>query len=212
MSGGDEPVKINPAEVEHTAQGVAGTLAQAAQPGPVPTATGTSPIDGAALAASATVISFVASASADLTPRGAEVVGAADTALAGFQAADTENTTELEGVGQQALAQAPPVRPGAAAAPAGIAQSASQVASGGLGEIQQAVSGVASAISAPASSLSGISPGSALSGAPLSSLTGAHVPPRETAMSPENTGDGPNADAPAVTSKHAATDLATKKI
>jgi hypothetical protein len=201
MSGGDEPVKINPGEVEQTAQGVAGTLAQAAKPGPVPTAMGASPIDGAALAASGTVISFVASASADLAPRGAEVIGAADTAVARLQAADTQNTTELRGVGQQAVAEEPPVRPGAAAAPAGVAQSASQVASGGLGEIQQAVSSAASAIGAPASSLSGISPASALSGAPLSSLTGTHVPPRETAMSPEKTEDGPSVDAPAVTSQ-----------
>src|SRR6201993_2698360 len=114
MSGGGESVKVNPGEVQQTAQGVAGTLAQAAQPGPVPTATGTSPIDGAALAASGTVISFVASASADLAPRGAEVIGAADTAVAGFQAADTQNTTELKGVGQQAVAEEPPVRPGEA--------------------------------------------------------------------------------------------------
>src|ERR1700739_1751919 len=77
MSGGAEPVKINPGEVEQTVQGVAGTLAQAAQPGPVPTATGTSPIDGAALAASGIVISLVAGASAGLGPRGGGGAGAA---------------------------------------------------------------------------------------------------------------------------------------
>src|SRR5262249_27176472 len=150
---------------------------------------------------SGTVISFVASASADLAPRGAEVIGAADTAVAGFPAAGTQNTTEIKGVRPQAGAQKPPVSPAALAAPPRAAPSASQVASGGLREIQQAVSSAASAIGAPASSLSGMSPGSALSGAPLSSLTAAHVPPLEAAMSPENTEDGPNADAPAVTSE-----------
>src|ERR1700758_5795963 len=102
MSGGGESVKVNPGEVQQTAQGVAGTLAQAAQPGQVPTATGTSPIDGAALAAAGTVISFVAGASADLAPRGAEVLGAADSALAGLRAADSNNAAELQGVGEPA--------------------------------------------------------------------------------------------------------------
>ena len=208
MSGGDESVKVNPGEIEQTAQGVAGALAQAAQPGPVPTATGTSPIDVAALAASGTVISFVAGASADLAPRGGEVLGAADSALAGLQAADSNNATELQGVGEQTVTEE--VRPPAAAVPAGLAQTTSPVVTGGLGEVEQAVSSVTSAIGSPTSSLSGMSPTSVLSGAPMSSLTGSHVPSRDAAVTPEN----PKA-APTSTPRHAAqalTDLANTEM
>jgi hypothetical protein len=184
MSGGGEPVKVNPGEVEQAAQGVAGTLAQAAQPGPVPTATGTSPIDGAASAASATVNSFVAGASADLGPRGSQVLGAADSAVAGLQAADSKNTTELQAVGQQAVTEE--VRQPAAAAPAGLAQTTTPAATRGLGDVEQAVSSVTSATGSPASSLSEMSPTSVLSGAPVSSLTGIHTPSRDPAITPEN--------------------------
>lgn len=184
MSGGGESVKVNRGEVVQAAQGVAGTLAQAAQPGPVPTATGTSPIDGAALAASGTVISFVAGASADLAPRGAEVLGAADSALAGLQAADSKNTTELQGVGEQAPTEE--VLPPAAASPTGLAQTTSPAATAGLGEVEQAVSSVTSAIGSPASSLSGMSPTSVVSGAPMSSLTGGHTLSHDAAVTPEN--------------------------
>lgn len=207
MSGG-ESVKVNPGEVEQTAQGVAGTLAQAAQPGPVPTATGTSPIDGAALAASGTVISFVAGASADLAPRGAEVLGAADSALAGLQAADSNNTTELEGVGGQAVTEE--IRPPAAAVPAGLAQTISPAATAGLGEVEQAVSNVTSAIGSPANSLSGMSPTSVLPGALMSSLTGSHTLSRDAPVTPEN-----SEAAPTSTPQHpaqAATDLANKEM
>jgi hypothetical protein len=189
MSGGGESVKVNPGEVEQTAQAVAGALAQAAQPGPVPTATGTSPIDGAALAASGTVISFVAGASADLAPRGAEVLGAADSALAGLGAADSDNATELQGVGEQAVTGE--VRPPAGAVPAGLAQSTTPALASGLGEVEQALSSVTSAIGSPASSLSGMSPTSLLSGAPMSSLTGSHVPSHDGAVTPENTKPAP---------------------
>jgi hypothetical protein len=207
MSGGGESVKVNPGEVEQTAQAVAGALAQAAQPGPVPIATGTSPIDGAALAASGTVISFVACASADLAPRGAGVLGAADSALAGLGAADSNNATELQGVGEQAVTEE--VRPPAAAVPAGLAQSTSPAVTSGLGEVEQAVSSVTSAIDSPASSLSGMSPTSVLSGAPMSSLTGSHVPSHD-AVTPENT-----KGAPTSTPRHSAqpaTDLANKEM
>jgi hypothetical protein len=176
MSGGGEPVKIDPGEVEQTAQGVAGALAQAAQPGPVPTATGASPIDGAALAAAGTVIAYVSAASADLAPRGAEVTSAADSALAGLQTADSKNATELSGVGQQAVTEQPPAQPGVATA----------LASSGLGEVEQAVSSVASAVGSPASSLSGMSPTGLLSGTPVSSLAGTHTLPQGAATTPEN--------------------------
>jgi hypothetical protein len=167
MSGDDEPVKIEPAEVQQTAQGVASALGQAAEPGPVPAATGTSPIDLAAGAAATTVIGYVAAGSADLAPRGGEVLGAADTAVAGLQSADSGNATNLSAVGKQEL----PARPAVATAP--VTQSAAQTtATGGLGQVEQAVSSAASALGSPGGGLSSMSPGSALSGASLSSLAG----------------------------------------
>src|ERR1700758_1655842 len=176
MRGGGEPVEVNPGEVEQIAQGVAGALAQAAQPGQVPTATGTSPIDGAAFAASGTVISFVASASADLAPRGAEVLGAADSAVAGLQAADSKNTATFQAVGEQAVTEE--VRPPAAPAPTGLAQATGPAATGGLGGVERLASSVTSAIGSPASSLSGISPTS------VSALTGIHTLSRHAAVAP----------------------------
>jgi hypothetical protein len=186
MSGGDEPVEINPGEVEQTAQGVAGTLAQAAQPGPVPTATGASPIDGAALAAAGTVIAYVSAASADLAPRAAEVTSAADSALAGLQTADGENATELSGVGQQAVTEQLPARAGAETTSGAASPSAAAgLASSGLGEVEQAVSSVTSVIGSPASSLSGMTPTGLLSGAPLSSLMGTQTLRHDAAITPE---------------------------
>lgn len=193
MSGGDEPVKIEPGEVQQTAQGVATALGQAAGPGPVPAATGTSPIDLAAGAAATTVIGYVAAGSADLAPRGGEVLGAANTAVAGLQSADSGNAADLSVVGEQSPAQELPARPGAATAP--VTQAAAQTtAASGLGQVEQAVSSAASAVGSPLGGLGSMSPGSALSGAPLSSLAGsptqlAHQsapPPTPAAQSPAN--------------------------
>jgi hypothetical protein len=193
MSGGDEPVKIEPGEVQQTAQGVATELGQAAEPGPVPAATGISPIDLAAGAAATAVIGYVAAGSADLAPRGGEVQSAADTAVAGLQSADSGNAADLSAVGQQAAAQELPARQGAATAP--VSQAAAQsTATGGLGQVGQAVSSAASAVGSPLGGLGSMSPGSALSGAPLSSLAGspaqlAHesaAPPTPPAEPPAN--------------------------
>ncbi len=171
MSGGDEPVKIEPGEVQQTAHGVAAALDQAAEPGPVPAATGTSPIDLAAGAAATTVIGYVAAGSADLAPRGGEVLGAADSAVAGLQSADGGNAADLSVVGEQAAAQQVPAGTGAATAP--VTQAAAQTtATGGLGQVEQAVSSAASMVGSPLGGLGSMSPGSALSGAPLSSLAG----------------------------------------
>jgi hypothetical protein len=183
MTGGDEPVKIEPGEVQQTAQGVATALDQAAEPGPVPAATGTSPIDLAAGAAATTVIGYVAAGSADLAPRGGEVLGAADTAVAGLQSADSGNTADLSAVGAQAAAQELPARPGAATAP--VTQAAAQsTATGGLGQVEQAVSSAASAVGTPVGGLGSMSPGSALSGAPLSSLAGSPTQPAHESAPP----------------------------
>jgi hypothetical protein len=169
MSGGDEPVKIEPGELQQTAQGVATALDQAADAGPVPAATGTSPIDLAAGAAATTVIGRVAAGSADLAPRGGEVLGAAATAVAGLQSADGQNAADLSVEGEQAAQR--PARPGAATAP--VDQAAAQsAATGGLRQVEQAVSSAASAVGSPLDGVGSISPGSALSGAPLSSMAG----------------------------------------
>ena len=172
MSGGDEPVKIEPAEVQQTAQGVATQLDEAAEPGPVPAATGASPIDLAAGAAATTVIGYVAAGSADLAPRGGEVVGAAATAVGGLQSADSGNATNLSAVREQEL----PARPAAATAP--LTQAAGQTpATTGIDQVQQAASSAASALGSPVSGLGSMSPGSALSSAPLSSLAGSPTQP-----------------------------------
>ena len=171
MSGGDDVV-VNPATVEHAAQAVSTALGQAAEPGPVPYAAGASPIDAAATAASGQVIALVSAGSGDLAPRGGEVMGVTQDALAGLQSADGQNTTDLQTVGDQAQAQLP-VRPGAAASAASAAQGGPASAlTGGLGQVEQVLSSGASALGAPASALGGVSsPASALSGSPLSSLS-----------------------------------------
>jgi hypothetical protein len=170
MSAGDEPVKIEPGEVQQTAQGVATALDEAAEPAPVPAATGASPIDLAAGAAATTVIRRVAAGSLDLAPRGGEVLGAAATAVAGLQSADGRNAADLSVVGQQA-AQEPPTRPGAPTEP--VTQAAAQsTATGGLSQVEQAVSSAASGVGSPLGGLGSMSPGNALSGVPLSSMAG----------------------------------------
>jgi hypothetical protein len=171
MSGGDDVV-VNPESVEQAAQAVSTALGQAAEPGPVPYAAGASPIDAAATAASGQVIALVSAGSGDLAPRGGEVMGVTQDALAGLQSADGQNTTDLQTVGDQAQAQLP-VRPGAAASAASAAQGGPASAlTGGLGQVEQVLSSGASALGAPASGLGEVSsPASALSGSPLSSLS-----------------------------------------
>jgi hypothetical protein len=171
MSGGDDVV-VNPESVEQAAQAVSTALGQAAEPGPVPYAAGASPIDAAATAASGVVIALVSAGSGDLAPRGGEVMGVTQDALAGLQSADGQNTTDLQTVGDQAQAQLP-VRPGAPASAASAAQGGPASAlTGGSGQVEQVLSSGASALGAPASALGEVSsPASALSGSPLSSLS-----------------------------------------
>ena len=172
MSGGDDVV-VNPESVAQTAQAVATALGQAAEPGPVPYAAGASPIDAAAAAASGVVIALVSAGSGDLAPRGGEVMGVSQDALAGLQSADGQNTTDLQTVGDQAQAQLP-VRPGAAASAASAAQAGGPASAltGGSGQVEQVLSSGESALGAPASALGEVSsPASALSSSPLSSLS-----------------------------------------
>jgi hypothetical protein len=139
VSGGDESTKIQPESVLQTAQGVATTLEQASAPGPVPFGTGVSPIDGAATAASGTVIGLVSAASADLAPRAGEVVGATESAVAALQNADAQNTADLQQVGAQAEMQLGGQSGAGAAAAAGQSGPASAL-SGALGPLQEAAS------------------------------------------------------------------------
>jgi len=65
-------IRLDEAAITDTAQSVATSIAQAAQPGPAPTATGASPIDGAAAGVAGAVATNVAASSAELAPRSAE--------------------------------------------------------------------------------------------------------------------------------------------
>jgi nucleoporin NUP42 len=153
MSGGDESTKIQPESVLQTAQGVATTLEHASAPGPVPFGTGASPIDGAASGASGTVIRLVSAASADLAPRAGEVLGATESAVAGLQNADAENTTDLGQVGAQAEMQVPGQAGSAAAAGGAAAQGGpASSLSGVLGPLQEAASAGAGGVEQVASS------------------------------------------------------------
>jgi hypothetical protein len=60
----NDRVSLQEAAITDTAQSVAASLAQAAEPGPVPVATGASPIDAAATAVAGAVVSNVAASSA----------------------------------------------------------------------------------------------------------------------------------------------------
>lgn len=145
MSGGDETVKIDPVSVQQAAQGVAVALGRAAEPGPVPVATGVSPIDAAAAAAAGSVIAHVSAGSADLAPRAGEVTGAADDAVAGLQAQDTKNVASLQTVGEQVV---PGQLPGAAGTPGGLAQGGSaRGLDGVLGPLQQVASSAVGQVS-----------------------------------------------------------------
>jgi hypothetical protein len=91
-------IKVNPEAITQTAQTVATSIAEAAKPGPVPTATGASPIDGAAASVAGAVASNIAASSAELAPRGAEGLAKSEAALAQMQNQDTTNAAEIQSV------------------------------------------------------------------------------------------------------------------
>jgi hypothetical protein len=91
-------ISLREAAIIQTAQSVAGLLEQAAQPGPVPAATGASPIDAAAATVAATVAAHVASSSAELAPRGPEGLAKAQAAVAEMKTADETNAGEIKSV------------------------------------------------------------------------------------------------------------------
>jgi hypothetical protein len=91
-------ISLNAESITETAQSVASSLAQAAKPGPVATAMGTSPIDGAAATVAEAVAMHVAASAADIAPRSAEGLAKSEAALAELQAQDATNAAEIKAV------------------------------------------------------------------------------------------------------------------
>jgi hypothetical protein len=91
----NDRIWLQDAAITETAQSVAASLAQAAQPGPVPVATGASPIDGAAATVASAVVANVAASAADLAPRSAEGLAKSQAALAEMKAQDNANAAAI---------------------------------------------------------------------------------------------------------------------
>jgi hypothetical protein len=92
----NDRISLQEAAITDTAQSVAASLAQAAQPGPVPVATGGSPIDGAAATVASAVVAHVAASAADLAPRSAEGLAKSQAALAELNAQDDTNASQIQ--------------------------------------------------------------------------------------------------------------------
>ena len=91
----NDRIRLQEAAITETAQSIASSLAQAAQPGPVPTATGASPIDGAVASVAGAVVAHVAASAADLAPRSAEGLAKSQAALAEMNAQDDANAAAI---------------------------------------------------------------------------------------------------------------------
>jgi hypothetical protein len=91
-------IRLDVAAITDTAQTVAASLAQAAQPGPVPTATGASPIDAAAASVAGAVATNVAVSSTELAPRSAEGLAKSQAALADMKGTNSANAADLKTV------------------------------------------------------------------------------------------------------------------
>jgi hypothetical protein len=94
----NDHISLQEAAITDTAQSVAASLAQAAQPGPVPAAAGTSPIDGAAATVAGAVVANVAASAADLAPRSAEGLAKSQAALTELKAQDDTNASQIQAV------------------------------------------------------------------------------------------------------------------
>jgi hypothetical protein len=94
----NDHISLQEAAITDTAQSVAASLAQAAQPGPVPAATGASPIDGAAATVAGAVVANVAASAADLAPRSAEGLAKSQAALTELKAQDDNNASQIQAV------------------------------------------------------------------------------------------------------------------
>jgi hypothetical protein len=108
----NDRIRLEEAAITDTAQSIASSLAQAAQPGPVPTATGASPIDGAAASVAGAVVAHVAASAADLTPRSAEGLAKSQAALAEMEAQDSTNASEIQAVPDDLEGRQAASRPG----------------------------------------------------------------------------------------------------
>lgn len=92
------PIRVHYGAITDTAAAVAAALAEAAEPGPVPVASGTSPVDAAAAAVAAQIAQNVAAFSAALAPKGPELTAAAHAAVAGLQSTDEANSQRIGAV------------------------------------------------------------------------------------------------------------------
>lgn len=95
---GKAEITLNQEQILSTAQSVAASITQAAQPGQPPVATGASPIDAAAAAVAGAVEANIASSSAQLAPRGPDGLAKAQTALAQLKAQDEANAERIRAV------------------------------------------------------------------------------------------------------------------
>jgi hypothetical protein len=93
-----DKIDLNPPGVTQAAQSIAASLSRAAQPGPVPVATGASPIDGAAAGVAGAVATRVAASAADIAPRSADGLAKTQAAMTGAQAQDEKNAARIKEV------------------------------------------------------------------------------------------------------------------
>jgi hypothetical protein len=107
----NQRISLREAAITDTARSVATSIAQAAKPGPVPTATGVSPIDGAAASVAGAVVANVAASSAELAPRSAEGLAKSEAALAQMKTQDTANASAIKAVPADMQAQPPAATP-----------------------------------------------------------------------------------------------------
>jgi hypothetical protein len=91
-------IRLDAESITETSQSVASSLAEAAKPGPVPAAMGTSPIDGAAASVAEAVAMHVAASAAGIAPRSAEGLAKSEAALAELQTQDATNASEIQAV------------------------------------------------------------------------------------------------------------------
>jgi hypothetical protein len=91
-------IRVDETSITETAQSVASSLADAAMPGPLPTATGASPIDGAAASVAGAIATHVAASAADIAPRSAEGLAKSQAALAEIKAQDDTNASQIRAV------------------------------------------------------------------------------------------------------------------
>ena len=103
--GDNDNIRQRAADLIATSQAQAASLAEAAKPGPVPPATGESPIDGAAAVIAGAVASKVAASAAEISPRGPKGLAATESAVQQTGAADAEEAAKIRAVPEPLQAQ-----------------------------------------------------------------------------------------------------------